>query len=310
MPPLFLSPWTSALCAYFIWGAFPLFWRLFKGVPSFEIVLQRTLWSTVFLALVTALIRRESVVSELRAGWADRKILIPSSLLIGVNWLTYVWAVNHGHVLDASLGYFLCPFIQMFFGAVFHGEKLSAPQRFAIGVSFLGVGWIAFSDGLAAFPWIALVLATSFAAYGSIKKPRASRPGIPPVRGALFESAFLALPALGIVISEIGEGAMAPIYESPRLWALYAIGGALTALPLILYSSAAKRLPLSALGFLQFLNPTIQFVLAATVFGETFSATKGGGFALIWVGASIYLATQIRRGPRAAPIVESNLRSA
>lgn len=310
MPSLTRSPWFSALAAYFIWGAFPLFWRLFKEVPAFEIVLQRMIWSTVFLALVTALVRREKIGAELRAGWADRKILIPSSLLIGVNWLTYVWAVNHGHVLEASLGYFICPFVQMLLGRLFHGEKLARAQTAAIAVSFAGVSWIALSDGLAAFPWIAFALAISFAVYGSIKKPRPGRPGIPPVRGAFFESALLAVPALVLLAGRISAPVLSGFYLSPRFWILSAIGGALTALPLILYSSAAKRLPLSALGFLQFLNPTIQFGLAVTVFGETFSPAKGVGFGLIWTGAAIYLAAQLSRSPAPVEAFSPVLRSA
>jgi len=289
------APWISALLAYFIWGAFPLFWRLLHDVPSIEIVAQRSLWSAVFLAGIIAYYRRESLGAEIAAGWAERKILIPAALLIGTNWLVYVWAVTHGHVLEASLGYFICPFIQMLLGKFFHGEKLIGTQSAAIGISLFGVAWIALSDGLGHFPWVATILATSFAVYGSIKKPTAGCPGIPPVRGAFFEALVLAVPAFAFISTEIGTFTTPVFYGRPDFWMLSAIGGVLPAPPLILSSSAAKHPPLSALGFLRFLNPTIQFALAIWVFGESFSGAKGIGFAFIWIGAGIYLGSQYRR---------------
>ena len=292
--------WSSALFAYAIWGLFPLFWRLFAAVPAFEIVLQRSLWSAVFLAVLIAISRRENPRRAIGKTWAARKIFIPSALLIATNWTVYVWAVNHGHVLDASLGYFVCPFIQMLLGAVFYREKITLTVGIATAVSLGGVVWIAVSNGLHSFPWVALILSVSFAAYGSIKK---SAREVTAVNGAFFESAFLAVPALLFLIYQAAGTTPPVFYSDPKFWFLSLLGGGLTALPLILYSDAAKRLPLSAMGFLQFLNPTIQFALAVTVFGERLDPSKLVGFALIWAGVAIFLGSKL-----SAPSVRSILR--
>ncbi len=295
------SDWGAALLAYAIWGLFPLFWRLFGETPVFEIVIQRTVWSAIFLAAVLAAFRGESLGRNLREGWAKRRILIPSALLIGTNWLVYVWAVANGRVLEASLGYFICPFIQILLGALFHRERVSRPVGVAIGVSLAGVAWIAWVSGLAQFPWVALILSTSFALYGSIKKTS----GVPAVQGAFFESVLLGIPALVFVLAHgLGPEAAPVFYAEPYFWFLSVLGGALTAFPLILYSAAASRLPLASLGFLQFLNPTIQFALAVTLFGESLQPEKIGGFVLIWAGVAIYLAAKTlpRRQCSVAPI--------
>lgn len=300
-PSSLRSDWGSALLAYGIWGLFPLFWRLFGATPALEIVIQRTVWSAVFLATVLAVFRGESLRRNWLEGWSKRRVLIPSALLIGTNWLVYVWAVANGRVLEASLGYFICPFIQILLGALFHGERVNRAVGAAIAISLAGVAWISWVSGIAEFPWVALVLSTSFALYGSIKKPS----GVPPVQGAFFESVLLAGPALLFILVHglRADGAPA-FYSDSQFWILSVIGGALTAFPLILYSAAAKRLPLASLGFLQFLNPTLQFALAVTVFGEKLQPEKIGGFVLIWTGVAVYLAAKLfpRRQPTAAAL--------
>ncbi len=284
--------WFSALLAYGTWGLFPLFWRLFADIPAFEIVLQRSVWCAVFLAGVIAFTRRESVYQSLLAGWRERRILVPTSILIGMNWWIYVWAVTHGRVLGASLGYFICPFVQILFGTLFHGERVSREVGVAICVSLAGVAWISFASGLAEFPWVAIVLAISFALYGSLKK----NTGVPAISGAFFEAFALGAPALALIlIYAIGSPNNLPVfYAQPRFWILNVLGGALTALPLILYSLAARHLSLASMGFLQFLNPTLQFTLAITVLGEVLLPEKLIGFGLIWMGVALYIFAKLR----------------
>jgi chloramphenicol-sensitive protein RarD len=289
------------LAAYLAWGLLPLYFRALHDVPPLEILAHRVLWSVLLLAgLVTVMRRWPEVARPLSAG-RGRLTLLCTTTLISVNWGVYIWAVHAGRVLEASLGYFINPLVNVLLGVLFLGETLSRRQQLAVGLAGVGVAALVVSAG--ALPWVALVLAVSFGFYGLLRK----RERIDAVGGLFSETALLAPLAAGFLalLASRGTGHLG---AEPRTTALLVAAGAVTALPLIWFAVGVQRLRLSTIGLLQYVAPTMQFSIAVFVFGEPFTAAHGVAFACIWTSLALYtwdvlagVAAAAGRPYRAAP---------
>lgn len=279
------------MVAYGLWGLLPLFFRLLHHVDPTEIVAQRIIWS---LLLILAILAARQGVGPFIAALREPKLVRPlslSALLIAANWLTYVWAVNQGHVLAASLGYFLNPLVNVALGVLVLKEKLRRPQLIAIGAAAIGVAILAASA--IATLWISLSLAFSFAFYALVRKLTP----VAPMAGLGVETALLAPVALAYLLWEAGHGGMG-FGRDAGTSALLILSGAVTTAPLLLFAVAAQRLPMATLGLLQFMAPTLQFLCGVLIFGETLSAGQMLSFGLIWVGLILFASDGIARARR------------
>lgn len=274
-----------AALAYTFWGLFPLYFLQVHHVPALEVVMHRTVWSLVFLLGVLVLLRRWRWLAEVRRQPQVLAMFALSALLLSANWLTYVWAVQHDHVLDASLGYFILPLVNVGIGYFVLHERLRPGQWLAVGVAALGVLWLAVQAGRP--PWVALVLAFSFGIYGLLRK----RAALGALEGLTLETLLLAplsLVGLGVLMWQ-GTDALHTTAQgdlSTLGWLLLA--GPFTAGPLLLFAAAARRIPLSTMGILQYISPSLQFALGVWVFHEAFAPARLVGFALIWTALAVY----------------------
>lgn len=276
------------LTAYLLWGVLPLYFKLLEHVPATEIVAHRIIWSVILLGLIATLWRRWSAI---RAALTDGKVLvtlIATSCLIAVNWLVYIYSITSGHLLEGSLGYYLNPLVNVMFGVVLLKERLTKAQTFACLLAGAGVAVMAVGAGSGI--WMSLTLALSFASYGFLRK-------IAPVdalEGLWVETLILAPAALFWVFHVQAEGTAAFGHQGWLTDALLILGGGVTALPLLLFTAAAKRLPYSTLGFLQYIAPSLQFLLAVLVFGEPFGSAKAVCFGAIWTALLIFSVEGLR----------------
>ncbi len=273
---------AAAFGAYVIWGFLPLYLILVKTVPAFEFVGWRIIW-TLPLCLLIALVRKQG--PELRAALANRRTLgwlAASASLIAINWVVYVWAIQNGQVYAASLGYYINPLVNVLLGTLLLGEKLTRPQWAAVGLA--GVGVAVLAAGALTTLWISLTLALSFGTYGLIRK----RVEIGSVPGLTIESGLLLLPSFGVAWY-FAQTQGSSFAVSTELSLAIMAGGALTAFPLLLFAIAARKLPYSTLGFIQFLAPSIVFILGLTVFGEELKTAQAACFACIWAAAAIFV---------------------
>ena len=271
-----------ATWAYIAWGLFPLYFRQVVDVPALEVVVHRTLWALVVVLSLLALRRQW--------GWLGVVIRQPrvlgafalSAVLLSGNWLTYVWAVQNQHVVDASLGYFILPLVNVALGCVFLRERPRPGQWLAVAVAAAGVLWLAVQGGR--LPWIALVLALTFGFYGLLRKVAV----LGALEGLTLETLMLA-PVAAIVLgwwTWHGQGALAHADVATLGWLVLA--GPLTAAPLLLFAAGARRIPMATLGILQYISPTLQFALGVWVFNEAFEPGRVVGFVLIWTALLIY----------------------
>ncbi|MEB4614273.1 EamA family transporter RarD, partial [Leucobacter sp. M11] len=276
-----------ALGSYLIWGLLPLYFALLVGLNAFEIVAWRILLTLVFCALLLTVTRGWAQVA---AVFRDRAVLGRLALagaVIYVNWQTYVIASVSGHILDASLGYFINPVVTILLAVIILGERLSPVQWVALAVTVLAFAVIAIGYGT--FPWIALLLALSFGVYGFLKKGIGNRVGALP--GLFVETVVLTPVALVILGVLAGTRGLDVASASPGLIAVLALSGAVTGLPLILFAAGARRLSLTALGFTQYLAPSLMFLVGWLVLGEQVPVARWVGFALVW-GALIVLSVE------------------
>jgi chloramphenicol-sensitive protein RarD len=286
----------SAALAFLCWGLFPLFFHAIKEVPSMEILAHRMLWSLGFLLIVLA-VRRQwkwlNLVREPRLLFS----FIASALLLSANWLLYIWSVNNGHVIDASLGYFITPLVNIMFGFLLLKERLRRAQWGAIALAALGVAWLTWQAGTV--PWIALILAATFGGYGLLRKTAT----LGPLEGLSLETMVLFPLAAGYVgwLALHGESTFVSTPSDATRWLLVA-AGPITAIPLLLFAAGARQIPLSVLGLLQYLSPTIQFLLGVWLFHEAFTPERLVGFVLIWAALALYAAEGMfyRGAPAAA----------
>ncbi|GAA3909104.1 EamA family transporter RarD [Halomonas cibimaris] len=269
------------LVAYLMWGCFPLFFALFEGVPAFEVVLHRIIWSCLFLAALITLLRRWAPVRAAlrRPGRLGR--VLACAVLIGLNWGIYIYAVETQHVLQASLGYFLTPLVNVGLGIVVLRETMVKAQLAALGLATVGIAmqFVLLNE----LPWLSLVLAFSFGTYGLFRK-QVALDGL----SGLFVETLLLLPAALLVFAWLEIQGLSHFTQFPRTTTLLMAAGVITALPLLAFAGAARRLRLATLGFLMYINPSMQFLIALLVFNEPLSPVQLGTFALIWTGLALY----------------------
>lgn len=273
-----------------LWGLVPVYWHLLKAVPSQQIIAHRIIWSTV---LVVAWLLLSNGMGWWRAIAAQPRALPTlalSSVAIAFNWGLYIWAINAGHVIETSLGYFINPLVSVVLGVVVLKERLRRLQWLAVACAALGVAWLTVDAGTP--PWIALGLACSFGLYGLLRKMIS----VDPVAGLGMESLYLFLPAIGFALwSENGHGGAFFSGWGWRNDALLIFGGAVTALPLIGFAYGVKRIPLSLVGILQYIAPSIGLLLGVFFFREPFDTAKAVGFAAIWTGLLLFIGDGVWR---------------
>jgi chloramphenicol-sensitive protein RarD len=282
----------SAALAFFCWGLFPLYFHALHAIPPLQILAHRMLWSLLFLLIVLTVRRQWAWLAIVRKPRVIASF-VGSAFLLSANWLVYIWSVNNGHVIEASLGYFINPLVNIMFGFFLLKERLRPAQWGAIGVAALGVAWLTWQAGTV--PWIALVLAASFGAYGLMRKTAA----LGALEGLSFETMVL-FPIAAIYVGWLtwqGQNAFINTdADSTRL--LLIAAGPLTAIPLLLFASGARKIPLSVLGLLQYLSPTLQFLLGVWVFHEAFTSARLVGFAVIWAALALYAAEGLMNANR------------
>jgi chloramphenicol-sensitive protein RarD len=270
------------LAAYLCWGFFPVYFKSVHLVPPLEMVAHRICWSLAFLLLLIAWKGAWGDMRRLLAAPKSLGALAVSTLLIATNWLVFIYAISAGEVLQSSLGYFINPLVSVLLGCVFLGERLERVQWLSIALAASGVIYLAVSHG--SMPWISLLLAASFGLYGLIRKAL----HVEPLVGLTVETLLLAPFALGYLVWLHQAGTGVFLANSTRLDILIPMAGIVTAIPLLLFAAAAKRLRLATVGFLQYITPTMHFLLAVLVYGETFTHTHLVSFIFIWCGLALY----------------------
>jgi chloramphenicol-sensitive protein RarD len=283
-----LAGLAYALAAYLAWGVSPVYFKALVAVPPLEILAHRVVWSVVLLAALLAASGRMGAVRRSLAEPRRIALLAGTAALISVNWFLYIWAVNTGRLLEASLGYFVNPLANVLLGVVFLRETLGRWQRVAVALAAAGVAVLLVRLGT--FPWLSLALATSFAFYGLVRK----RAGIDALGALLVETAVLAPLALAF-LSVLGASGRGAFGSSAGTTALLVAAGAITALPLLWFGHAVQRLRLSTVGLVQYVAPTAQFLLAILVYREPFGSAHALAFACIWVSLAIYSADTVAR---------------
>lgn len=284
--------------AYLAWGFFPIYLKAVAAAPVLEVLAHRVTWAFVFLVALTAFTKQFATV---RAALANRKalaVLAGSTLLIAINWGVYIYAVVSGRMVESSLGYYINPLVNVLLGVVILGETLEGPVRVATGLAALGV--LSMTASLGQLPWISATLALSFGLYGLLRKLAP----VDALSGLLIETLLLLPLTAGFLASRAFAGQGAFLHTSPSLDVLLVLSGPATAVPLLCFGAAARRLPLSALGFLQYLSPTIQFLLAVLVYHEPFDRGRLGAFALIWAAVLVFGVHTARRG-KAEPVIDA-----
>ena len=285
---------AAAIGAFTIWGVLPLYMKPLQAVPALEIMAHRIVWSCL---LVFAWLAWRGDVGAVRTALANpgtRYRLMLTAVLISINWLLYIWSIAHGHVIDASLGYFINPLLNVVLGVLVLGERLNAAQKFAVGLAATGVLYLAIVAGRP--PWIALVLAASFGSYGLIRKVVK----VEAVPGLATETLLLAPFALGLLLWIERQGTGAFGHAAPHVNALLLGSGLVTALPLALFAYGARLIPLSTVGLVQYIGPTLQLLIGVLVFHEPFSRNRAVGFVMIWTALAIYAVDGMWRRRRGA----------
>lgn len=283
------------LSAYVLWGMFPLFFKQLQAASAIEVVLHRMVWSLVFVLIVLAVLRRWNWLGDVRRSPALLGKFAVSALLLAGNWLSYVWAVNNGHVLDASLGYFILPLINVALGFIFLHERPRKAQWVAFALAATGVLWMAVQSGHV--PWLALLIAMTFGFYGLMRKTAT----LGALEGMSLETMLLAPLAVVALLwaGPSGPGSQWPAHDA-HTWLFFLLSGPVTAIPLLLFAAGARRVPLSTMGFLQYITPSILALMGVFLYGETFAGPRAVGFVFIWVALALYTAEGLWAGRRAA----------
>ena len=271
-----------ALSAYLIWGMFPLYFKQVADVPALEVVMHRTVWSLLFVLLVLLARKRWAWLGEVMRQPKVLGVFALSALLLSSNWLTYVWAVQNQRVLDASLGYFILPLVNVTFAYAFLGERPRRGQWMAVGMAALGVVWLTIQSGR--LPWVALVLALTFGFYGLLRKVAV----LGALEGLTLETLVLAPIAAAYLAYGLWHGDSVLLQGPTATLAWLAVGGPLTAIPLLLFAAGARRIPMTTLGILQYASPSILFLLSVLVFKEPLQVPRLIGFVLIWGALVVY----------------------
>lgn len=279
---------AAGAAAYVLWGVFPIYFKALAFAPPIEILAHRVVWALVVLVPVVLWQGlRGQLLAALRPG-RSLLFLVASSLLIAANWLVYIFAVLSGRILEGSFGYFINPLISVLLGVLILGERLDRPTWLAVGFAAAGVAYITMAAGQ--LPWISLAVAVTFGGYGMLRKIAP----VGAVAGLTVETLLLFPLALGYMVFAGHAGTLAFGAGSRGRDLLLVLAGPLTVIPLLLFTGAARRLPLSMLGLLQYIAPTLQLAVGALVYGELFSRSRAIGFGLIWTGLAIFVARTLR----------------
>ncbi len=279
-----------ALGAYGIWGVTPVYWKAIQTIPADEALGQRALWSFATALLLLAVARRFPEALHALRSFRQAAPIAVSALLIAANWLTFIHAVQTDRVLATSLGYYINPLVNVLFGLLFLRERLSGAQSLAVAIAGAGVAYLALDLG--ELPWISIVLAGSFGLYGLVRKTAPTEP----LAGFSLEMLFLSPLALGYLLHLGGDQALPGAPPSHKL--LMAVSGAVTAAPLLLFTSAARRLPLSTLGMFQYIAPSVALGLAVGLYGEPFTPAHFVGFGCVWLALALFSGDSFYRARR------------
>ena len=277
-----------AASAFLIWGISPIYWKALRTIPAFEIILHRIVWSFFFLVPVILVMRRWKDFVDALKSYRTLLILLFTALIISGNWLLYIWAVNNDHLLQASLGYYINPLVNVVLGMVFLKERLRPPQILAVLLAAAGVLYLTIYYG--EFPWVALTLAVSFGIYGLIRKTAP----VGSLAGLTVETLLLSIPAL-VYLFYLDSQGVGTIFRVSLKLDLLLMGCALaTAIPLLFFTLGARRLYLSTVGLLQYIAPTCMFLMAVLLFREPFVKAQVVTFIFIWTALAIYSTDSIR----------------
>ncbi len=283
---------------YVIWGFLPLYFHALASVDPFELVAHRIIWSLGFLAILIPLAGQASALRAALRQPRTLAALATSALLIAANWIVYVWAVATGHVVAASLGYFLNPLVNVAIGVLLLGERLSRGQATALAIAGVGIAFLAWGE--ISTLWVSLSLAITFAFYGYIRKQVA----VPAMTGLAIETMVLLPVALAVIAFALTSGASA-LDQPPAIIALVACSGVVTSVPLILFAAAARHLSMTALGLLQYAAPTIQFIIGIGFLHEHVSPARWASFSLIWLGLALFVWDTLGRARKTRAMAET-----
>jgi chloramphenicol-sensitive protein RarD len=278
-----------ASSAYVMWGLFPLYFKAVQDVPASEILMHRIVWSLGFLAIVLAWRKQWSWIAGVLRQPKVLAGFTASALLLSTNWFIYIWAVNNGRVVDASLGYFINPLVSVLLGSLLLHERLRPGQWAAVALAGAGVAWLTWQGGQP--PWIGLALAITFGTYGLLRKTAA----LGTLEGLSLETLILFPVAIGYLFMLTLDDRNAFVSASASSQWLLAAAGPITAIPLLLFAAAARRIPLSLLGILQYIGPTLQLLLGVWLYHEPFGGARLAGFILIWAALAVYSAEGLWR---------------
>ena len=271
----------SAGCAFFMWGVFPLYLKTLKAIPPLEILSHRVFWSFIMLALILTVRHQWGWITSIKKNPRITAAFIASASMLAINWVVYIWSINHDRIVDASLGYFIAPLFNVLFGVML-GERLRLWQWISVGLAATGVAWLTISAGQ--LPWIGLTLAFTFGLYGLLRKTAS----LGALEGLTLETlVMLPLSALFLLLPESGSS-HAFVNAGINTSLLLIAAGPVTAIPLLLFAYGARRIPLSLVGILQYIGPTIQLLLGIYLYNEAFSSTKLIGYGLIWCALGLY----------------------
>ncbi|WKB54060.1 EamA family transporter RarD [Eleftheria terrae] len=284
-----------AALAYTLWGLFPLYFKALQGIASVEVVLHRVVWSLVFVLLVLAVRRQWAWLGQ--AARQPRLVgaFAASGLLLSANWFTYIWAVQHGRVVDASLGYFITPLVNVVMGRLVLHERLRRGQWAAVALAAGGVAWLTWSAGT--LPWIGLILAATFATYGLLRKVAV----LGPLEGLALETLLLFPIALAVLLWQTAQGSNAFATAPAATQGLLMLAGPITAVPLLLFAAGARRITLATLGLLQYIGPTLQLLLGLWLYHEPFAPATALGYGAIWGALLVYSLEGAWHARRPAP---------
>ena len=278
--------------AYLLWGFFPLYWKMLNSVASGEILVSRIFWSFMTTFIVVMIIRKQKELrNDLRVLIADKRqffSLFSASVLISINWFLYIWAVNHDHIVETSLGYYINPLVSVLLGIVFLKERLAPVQIVACLIALTGVLIMTFAYGK--FPWVALLLALSFAFYGLMKKTVK----LEALRGLTIETLFIVPFAMAYYVYLFSTGTAQFLHSNLLTDLLLILSGATTAIPLLLFAKGAQSIPLYMIGFLQYIAPTLMLVIAIFIYHEKFGPIDMISFSLIWLSLILFTYSTVK----------------
>ena len=282
------------LGAYLIWGVLPIFWKQLQSVPAFDVAAHRIVWSFALLAIVVSVKRRWPAIALAVRSPRILMTFVAIAIILFLNWMVYIWAINAGKIVETSLGYFINPLVNVLLGVFFLRERLRAFQWLAIAVAAAGVLWLTIRYG--SLPWVALTLAVSFGLYGLLKK----KSSLGSLDGLTLEMGILFVPIILFLAFRSNQPGAAQALSSPRILVLLLLTGVFTVAPLLLFGARARRIPLSVVGLLQYVAPTIQLLIGVVMYHEPFTRDSLVGFVLIWIALALYTGEGVWRRRRRA----------